>query len=386
MATRIIVSYDDTDNDRDALALGRLLAFSGAELSLAYVRHSQRRSARAEGGRGAAGPRRRSVGAPDMPRHVIVNPGTSVGLRRAGRARERRRRSSSAPSTAPPPARSSRASRPTNCCSAARRRSPSPRPACARTPRSASTRSASSTRATRLRRQTAESLAAALGAAVAEFDGGPDRPARRRLAARVARRESHPQRLQRLRGRGRDLPGAGRPARRRAQLRGSLRPPEESAAGPAVTLDDEDDGRDLRVAAVDPPRAPRSRAIGGAALTAEHLGDRRLRQLGLDHEGDGQRGGVGAAPAGAGSPPRPSARRSTSPARRRGRAPPAAGPQGSSACSRAAPTPVRRARSAGRSATARATLCLSSLALRLKARAWLRPRADLDVEGHETTS
>ena len=41
MSTRIIVSYDDTDNDRDALALGRLLAFGGAELSLAYVRHSQ---------------------------------------------------------------------------------------------------------------------------------------------------------------------------------------------------------------------------------------------------------------------------------------------------------------------------------------------------------
>ena len=40
MALKIIVSYDDTDNDRDALALGRLLAVSGAELSLAYVRHS----------------------------------------------------------------------------------------------------------------------------------------------------------------------------------------------------------------------------------------------------------------------------------------------------------------------------------------------------------
>ena len=40
MALKIIVSYDDTDNDRDALALGRLLAISGAELSLAYVRHS----------------------------------------------------------------------------------------------------------------------------------------------------------------------------------------------------------------------------------------------------------------------------------------------------------------------------------------------------------
>ena len=46
MAPRIIVSYDDTDNDRDALALGRLLAVSGAELSLAYVRHQSRRPRR----------------------------------------------------------------------------------------------------------------------------------------------------------------------------------------------------------------------------------------------------------------------------------------------------------------------------------------------------
>src|SRR5262245_49573143 len=80
MATRIIVSYDDTDNDRDALALGRLLAFSGAELSLAYVRHSQggaleQREAEDLLERGAA-----SVGAPEMARHVVVNPGTSVGL------------------------------------------------------------------------------------------------------------------------------------------------------------------------------------------------------------------------------------------------------------------------------------------------------------------
>lgn len=80
MALKIIVSYDDTDNDRDALALGRLLAFSGAELSLAYVRHSQggaleEKEAEELLARGAA-----SVGAPDMPRHVVVNPGTSVGL------------------------------------------------------------------------------------------------------------------------------------------------------------------------------------------------------------------------------------------------------------------------------------------------------------------
>jgi nucleotide-binding universal stress UspA family protein len=41
MTPRIIVSYDDTDNDRDALALGQLLARGGADLSLAYVRHAQ---------------------------------------------------------------------------------------------------------------------------------------------------------------------------------------------------------------------------------------------------------------------------------------------------------------------------------------------------------
>lgn len=80
MALKIIVSYDDTDYDRDALALGRLLAFSGAELSLAYVRHSfggalEEKQAEELLARGAA-----SVGAPDMPRHVIVNPATSVGL------------------------------------------------------------------------------------------------------------------------------------------------------------------------------------------------------------------------------------------------------------------------------------------------------------------
>lgn len=80
MALKIIVSYDDTDNDRDALALGRLLAYSGAELSLAYVRHSQggaleEREAEDLLARGAE-----SVGAPDMPRHVVVNAGTSVGL------------------------------------------------------------------------------------------------------------------------------------------------------------------------------------------------------------------------------------------------------------------------------------------------------------------
>jgi nucleotide-binding universal stress UspA family protein len=82
---RIIVSYDDTDNDRDALALGRLLGVSGADLSLAYVRHAQldegdrealeQRQAEELLERGAA-----SIGAPDMPRHVVVHASTGAGL------------------------------------------------------------------------------------------------------------------------------------------------------------------------------------------------------------------------------------------------------------------------------------------------------------------
>jgi len=80
MALKIIVSYDDTDYDRDALALGALLAQAGGELSLAYVRHSfggalEQEQAEELLARGAA-----SIGTPDIPRHVVVNPGTSVGL------------------------------------------------------------------------------------------------------------------------------------------------------------------------------------------------------------------------------------------------------------------------------------------------------------------
>src|SRR5512146_983460 len=126
MGPRIIVSYDDSDNDRDALALGRLLAFSGAELSLAYVRHAQleeearealeERQAEELLARGAA-----SIGAPGMPRHVVVNAWTSAG------------------------------SRPTSRCLPLRRPSPSRRRVCAPAPRSASTQSALSMRAMRPR-------------------------------------------------------------------------------------------------------------------------------------------------------------------------------------------------------------------------------------------
>ncbi len=80
MSLKIIVSYDDTDMDRDALALGRLLVGAGGELALAYVRHSfgeslEQKQAEELLARGAA-----SIGEPEMPQHVVVNPATSVGL------------------------------------------------------------------------------------------------------------------------------------------------------------------------------------------------------------------------------------------------------------------------------------------------------------------
>jgi nucleotide-binding universal stress UspA family protein len=40
MAVKIIVSYDGTANEDDAIALGRLLGQAGGEVSLAYVRHT----------------------------------------------------------------------------------------------------------------------------------------------------------------------------------------------------------------------------------------------------------------------------------------------------------------------------------------------------------
>jgi nucleotide-binding universal stress UspA family protein len=41
MAATALISYDGTENDDDALALGRMLAPAGFRLALAYVRHSR---------------------------------------------------------------------------------------------------------------------------------------------------------------------------------------------------------------------------------------------------------------------------------------------------------------------------------------------------------
>ena len=85
MATEVIVSYDGTTHDDDALALAKMLVPGGAALSLAYVRHTREYDPKREeiGEYDAA--RRLEAGAvwladPDIRRHVVVNPSTSAGL------------------------------------------------------------------------------------------------------------------------------------------------------------------------------------------------------------------------------------------------------------------------------------------------------------------
>jgi nucleotide-binding universal stress UspA family protein len=86
MATKIIVSYDGSDNDRDALALGRVLAGAGASLALAYVRHAlEAESGRERFAEGEAAALLKaganSLGQPDLTTHVVMSASTSEGLR-----------------------------------------------------------------------------------------------------------------------------------------------------------------------------------------------------------------------------------------------------------------------------------------------------------------
>ena len=81
----IIVSYDGTANDDDALALGKLLAQTGAGLALAYVRHAREFDPRREELAQHDAERRLEQGAawlaePDLPRHVVISASTGEGL------------------------------------------------------------------------------------------------------------------------------------------------------------------------------------------------------------------------------------------------------------------------------------------------------------------
>src|SRR5436305_11978919 len=85
MATSIIVSYDNTENDRDALALGRRLRDAGAKVSLAYVRHIQLEAADREAleesdAQSLLAEGAQLLGDPDVPRHVVIDASTGEGL------------------------------------------------------------------------------------------------------------------------------------------------------------------------------------------------------------------------------------------------------------------------------------------------------------------
>lgn len=85
MATSVIISYDGTTHDDDALALGKLLLPAGVTLSLAYVRHTREYDPKREEIGQYDADRRLETGAtwlqtPDIPRHVVVDPSTSHGL------------------------------------------------------------------------------------------------------------------------------------------------------------------------------------------------------------------------------------------------------------------------------------------------------------------
>jgi nucleotide-binding universal stress UspA family protein len=86
MPIKIIVSYDGTANEDDAIALGSVFARSGAELALAYVRHTHEPDHDRETlvqsqvlellDRGAA-----LLGDPNVSRHVVTDRSTPEGLR-----------------------------------------------------------------------------------------------------------------------------------------------------------------------------------------------------------------------------------------------------------------------------------------------------------------
>jgi nucleotide-binding universal stress UspA family protein len=86
MSTKIIVSYDGTNNEDDAIALGRVFARAGAEVALAYVRHTHEPESAREAlaqheaeallARGVA-----LLGGGEVARHVVSDRSTPEGLR-----------------------------------------------------------------------------------------------------------------------------------------------------------------------------------------------------------------------------------------------------------------------------------------------------------------
>jgi nucleotide-binding universal stress UspA family protein len=93
MSSDLIVSYDGTPNDDDALALGKLLARTGATLALAYIRHSREFDPRREELAEHDAERRLAQGAawledPDIARHVVFSGSTGEGLEQLAEAEQ----------------------------------------------------------------------------------------------------------------------------------------------------------------------------------------------------------------------------------------------------------------------------------------------------------
>src|SRR6476646_2232062 len=77
MPAKIIVSYDGTANEDDAVALGRIFAQAGAEVSLAYVRHTVDSVGDTQGilSRGLT-----LLGDADAATHIVTDRSTPEGL------------------------------------------------------------------------------------------------------------------------------------------------------------------------------------------------------------------------------------------------------------------------------------------------------------------
>jgi nucleotide-binding universal stress UspA family protein len=93
LSSDLIISYDGTANDDDALALGRLLARTGGSMALAYIRHSREFDPRREELAQHDAERRLEqgvawLGNPSIPRHVVFSGSTGEGLEQLAEAEQ----------------------------------------------------------------------------------------------------------------------------------------------------------------------------------------------------------------------------------------------------------------------------------------------------------
>ncbi|HUA12853.1 MAG TPA: universal stress protein [Solirubrobacteraceae bacterium] len=91
MPTKIIISYDGTANEEDAIALGRTFGRAGADLSVAYVRHAAEGDTAAEQHAQAEAQEvlERGIGLLGIPHagsHVVIDRSTPHGLARLAAA------------------------------------------------------------------------------------------------------------------------------------------------------------------------------------------------------------------------------------------------------------------------------------------------------------